>query len=1130
MDLARWSEHRCVARRFGVDARGVKTMMSKCNKLIRFSRFVGPLAAGVSSWSVAHAAGPDYVVPVRWCGVREAPTMVDPARSLPWSVREGSSGGPDNRPTALTTDDVLRNRTLNPDVLKSFTRNKEKENTTTPDHEVIAFQPTIPHHQEAEGRFVESFPLLYSSGWDEKSGDTFGNNMKEACIDAWQRGDLLYFDADENGIVSYGDFVLKANAELIEGPKRSGKKPEKRPCFPNNGAPLEALEDSRAQPGLKYGFADTIENGEYDQWEAIYRYFEEPGSPPSKRFVQEDDVLLFPVNPPGPALKRDTVASSDRRNADPRHLEKPTRLVPIQAHKNIKYLDRFLSPRGEFSIGFASQGFSGVYAVSMTDYERERVKGALCSEAPTDNLTKTFVTNRVSGQLVRSSNAFGDSVNLKPKFPKDSKCYCPHQTILVDDHAWMMDGSGYEKFEGVLMAHELGHAMGLPHGDGLDNNIPKTGGGEGDACVEGEPYDVDGIDDATENSCTDDLENTNQTGKRNCWTSKHCLSDCYHKSALVGDFRRRDCIIHTPIDSGAQTCGEKSANMMQDCWRFVKETEDGPIIRNPKDNKFRGKLEFRHTQFDAMVKYAQLCRYGVDRSSSDSNPEHCTGGTPRSVLRIDASDDVPSGLRWLDIGEFGYDVAFDSRSGEPSATFRVAFDRDTRENQKIPKDFRLVIGVNADGLRRTGGKFSVERGVPVPTPDDANDVGADFFAVAEIKAPVPGASGAPRVELKFWQIADGEAVPLDLPGASASLRPLVIPSGSNEAAPVDRTIGQVFELDFPKGVFPLPLEEGTSLNIISLVGPGSVVDVAATRGLRHVRASSSAGSGEQGLYPVCRITSPGGQPLERMPRAGNFVLHAGGLIPNKEVTLRVNGRIMQTVADARTDAKGGASFALQGRNIPVRSVEEKLAVVFAVGAGASTAICGFEFYERIGYDGNPCNVSDDVSEFGIPCGYRLRCEPGKFVTVATDDLVCPDGSLAISPSDNERRAIDDAFGSGERYCFWPADSLGRPNCFNQILNLPPSTETLPPELGLEYNFVLLDSDGFRCNPAIVERRGLDLRGGDEMLRSLCLSDEDDDGIPYALDPCPNAVGYKFWELNRDGEGVRFDEVDNCPRL
>lgn len=1064
--------------------------------LVLVSPIIDPLAEPLLSRKV-QASIPEFVVPVRWCGVGDAPTMVEPDLSRSLRARNGEFDdganlddelGFDRRQTPVkTTDEVLRYRSGNPAVFRSFSHKGRN----------IVFRASIPSLAYEEGRFARSFPILHRGMWDRRSGEAFGEQMRDDCQDAWQRGDLLYYDADKSGFVNEGDFLLRYDkkdgvaAHQVRG---------QVDCSQPFGAPLIRLTRSRSRPEIRYGFADEDGSGSYDEWEPIYRFKEDLSSPSGlrRREVREQDLLLFPVGDPGPVLLRERLPDSAEAKIQSDHIRRRTRLIPFDESSQIKFVDRFLEPPGEFSIGFGALDFSGIYAVSMSDFELAESKGAVCRGLYTFDPSRTYVKRPSSGQFLGGGLAinpdFGLRVQPFAEFSEERKI-CPAQSIVVDDHAWIVRNERYEQFEGALVAHELAHALGLPHGDGLDNDHFDSGG-------------LLSIDDGLEDYCNDTI--LGEDGRPKCVTSLED-PDGGHTGSVprVGSFNRTDCFVFN------RDVEEKKsyANSMQYCWNF-RQNEYLEKERLEEDRGFQGDLRFNPVQFGAMGSYLALCGFGSAASMNLDKSLVDPARRSRSVHRRDRRGDTQSSKReWLDIGEYGYDYAVEKGSDQAMITFGVTLDQ---LRGRFEDDFKVYFGINADGKFSTGGAFDPIERTPLLSGEHR---GHEFFVRATV-------SRDSRVDLSFL-ISNGKKFnPLRLPEVRARLRPVIIPSGMSDLPEEQRFKGHRLEISFPPGTFPLPFEPGATLEVIATDANGGIVDGATSRGVRSSLRPTFPDGQRVSTYPTCRIESRSEEVLQTLSRKARFVLRASGLTPGKKVMVEVNGSRVEGQRFGVVAGDGRVELKLRGGDVPVRAQDGAVSAVFSVSAGASTAICGLSFQEAFVGDEPPCRSIElpDAGSTGgyFPCGYSRACEWGEFRYFPAHAALCPDGSAPVKlPGSTD--ALDPESEMLRGQCLLPVDREGRPNCLNDVFNLPDWSSTTTPSLGFAYNFFLRTESGSLCNPQELESKGLELNL-DPKLRELCLSDDDLDGVPNMLDPCPEDPGYYLEEWSDAG----FEPINSCP--
>ena len=239
------------------------------------------------------------IIPVRWCGIEGAPSMTDPA-----IVGETS------------TDDVLRAR-----------------------HERAAAQIYLPYARmvfqagttASPKHGITSFPIIRDpSGTDGNIAS--GEEAEEAvmhCQEAWKFGDPLYYDFDEDGIVS------RSNDRLLS----VANPDEFLAVAAHDGAPLKALPES-------VKFIDEDQNGLFGIGEHIYR------DENSNGLVDSKDTLLSPAS-----------QGTNFGVVNPRDLM--AELLPTPS--KIKYLDLVRQPVNSYSIG--SPAVRGITAISANDLD-----------------------------------------------------------------------------------------------------------------------------------------------------------------------------------------------------------------------------------------------------------------------------------------------------------------------------------------------------------------------------------------------------------------------------------------------------------------------------------------------------------------------------------------------------------------------------------------------------------------------------------------------------------------------------------------------------------------------------------------------------------------------------------------
>lgn len=182
---------------------------------------VGAMAAGFGG---VVEAGPFLEIPIRWCGVEGAPSMVDP----------GALG-------EASTDDVLWRRHERP-----------SDRIYIPDAN-ITFRSAA---TAAIKNGPQSFPIIRDPSGSGGSLIGSGENTDAVilCRRAWMMGDPLYLDQNGNGVVDAGTDTLLSTGAAIAGVVDIG----------HGGAPLVA-------PPADLGFVDADAGGDFDLGERIYR-------------------------------------------------------------------------------------------------------------------------------------------------------------------------------------------------------------------------------------------------------------------------------------------------------------------------------------------------------------------------------------------------------------------------------------------------------------------------------------------------------------------------------------------------------------------------------------------------------------------------------------------------------------------------------------------------------------------------------------------------------------------------------------------------------------------------------------------------------------------------------------------
>ncbi len=333
----------------------------------RYAIFFVSLFCTFSSISLG---GERIKVPIRWCGVEGAPSMVNPG------VVVDGGGNPE-----VTTDNVLWRRHERPTdkIYIPMVDMQFRAGATAAIKNGPQSFPIIRDPQGSGGN------ILYDTGE--------ASDAANLCMRAWQMGDPLYFDQNNNGVVNDGSETLLSTDSPIVGDIEIG----------HDGAPLQpAPSDVR--------FVDHLTtNGQFDIGERIYRDENEDG------FVDVGDTLLTSTE--------GTVVG----NINPGDVTAPLLPVPDQ----IKYVDLIRQPPNTFNIGYPA--VQGIISVSANDFEVNRIG---------------FPVHGVA-----IGGIGGNSV------------------VMDDPSQYLPPGPDFKLFETQLVGHEFGHAMGLQHGDGIDDDM-----------------------------------------------------------------------------------------------------------------------------------------------------------------------------------------------------------------------------------------------------------------------------------------------------------------------------------------------------------------------------------------------------------------------------------------------------------------------------------------------------------------------------------------------------------------------------------------------------------------------------------------------------------------------------------
>lgn len=1057
-------------------------------------RVVPAVLGGTLVACPVHASVPEYVVPIRWCGVVGSPMFSHPdILRLESPDAAGFLDGlaESEHSDTLESDAALQSRSRHPQVVAAFTREKTS----------IAFDSSLPNAKLREGRMAQGLPLLPRGSWDAGSGFVFGEAMTQECQKAWQGGDALYVDVDGDGVVSTQDIRLSpGDLNMPSGPVGSE-------CTPNFGATLLPLTASTFMKGVKYGYVDDNESKGYDPGDSIYRFTEGPDDQRCGewRCVTTQDILLYPVGLPGPRLPGDIAPGSSVKNYNPKHVEERAGITPFEDGENVKYVDLIRTPEHEFSIGFGTLEATGVYAVSTPDYEMNSSTSAKCvtgDETPLGAFAQYPTLGHSLGyshQIFDFGERMLDRSDVRNRRElRALEQSCAPQPIVVDDPVWMIESGIYRKFEPLLVAHELGHALGLPHGDGVDN--------DGNGLV----------DDEVERECNPDI----------CSTPPGVRAD-----SKSGEFTRTTCFVDPgdgPVSSGA-------SNMMQYCWNFE---QDGSFTKSrlDSDNGFDGTQAFSDAQYKAMQAYAEECGFRVKPPESAAAAKKPGAERTHRIERVDAwKDTFQADLGWLDIGRYSYRVTQVPGLDRPRLKFRVSFPQ-KRRRDVMP--FDLWLGVEArpaesSNLGKDGGKSGLVR-INGPGEVHKNIAQARVLIKAQMKQ-----DG--MIQTSFWQQEGDGLIPVEVDGVDSSFSVIETPSGflppgyfsSRESRELP-VRGHALELTIPAGCFPVPLGNSFSLLAMSVGPDGRLADVAFGSEIRNVppQPPGSASSSS----PTCVVSSVDGVGLEKLPRSGRLKVEARGLLEDRRVALDVNGVRVSEIRSpggdpsanpgdlVKTDSEGKVTLLVNGDALPLSANDgDGVPAVISVGAGASQAICGVEFYnsaESLDWncDVDMPNNSDNPDLDRYSCHYENMCEPGEFAYVKPSGKYCPDGSLA-------KEAMLDwpmlGCHQGEPVCLVPVGPHGEPNCFNTVFNMPPGADWSALGLGFAYNFTLWTWDGRACTNRSLAKYGLDFQAPE--VRAKCLPDPDGDGIPSLTDWCPDNYGFCYY----DWETKTFQFLGRC---
>lgn len=872
-------------------------------------------------------------MPVRWCGMARANSVKNP----------GILG-------LDSADELLNWRSEQ--AAKRFLNGTDWQ---------INLRSALPTY--AEYRNADTFPLLYldSRACEARikaDGEPFNLDrleecdrvvlsikrwtLERECRDAWEQGDALFFDVDNDRQLSERDVALSRSESDLQKCRESILHDECKKTYMASSEyqkiPLVSLFEK--ERGV-YGYLDCLgsENslGKYDPGEPIYRDQDGDG------VISAGDILISPV--PASGAKSQANRYTDKPQTDcERDLRKNAAdakrtFVPRlnfldedrddDPFERVRFLDRIPLPHRTFSIGFAQRHFWGVYAISTQDVE--------------------------------SNGGSTDTLGFMLQRGGDKVTNCRPGTVLLDDPTLFLPE--FPDVEKWVVAHEFAHAIGLPHGDGIDQNDDKT------------------IDDADE-----------ENGCRVCDPPSS----------------EDNCIWVNDPDCGVELTKCERENVMQYCWKTDTEGEKPSYTWVGRPVAEEGEVVIGPLQADRMFARVACCR-GPFETGAD---KECLEQQERFEFS-DHPGELEEERWWRDIQEAGFSqgnrriAAAWSELEEPSGpvaktefftTFRrppgnknpgiellIALDSDVRDDTGIP-------------LSQLGGAWSK---------DLFRNVDLVIRATFEKE-------GAGTLRVQRFGEAGEEPVELEIPGATALLTPLRHdPRFSDGATYEDPPFGDMVEIVFEQGTFPFHLSDRTSM-------------VVSSRGLEDEewsdRLEAEAARDTEALkdeFPPCRFLSledpsgTGGQVLEALPRGTSVLVEAEGLLPHKLVDVEINGG--SPIPGKRTNSLGLARFMIEVDHVRAMGNGRGDRVQIEVSTGGYIAIC-----EAPVIDKEPITTPQSCG-LDWSCAQPGRCKKGNFKYVPScSDKPCIDGS----PKFNGACPVPLA-GDGTANCINSADNVYR---------------------------------------------------------------------------------------------------------